>query len=217
MTPIAPHITAFFTGTAAPPAGRQRHTCESYAYTFQLLLTFCGPTSSTSGLPPFASSTSMHLGHAFLAHLEAERGNSPSTRNTRLAAIKSFWRFLEYRVPPSWRHSRRVLAIPTKKTDVPLVTHLSMPRCTRFSRPRTVQTPRGYTRSRDAASGLCRRAAGVGARHAPRTAVTFSPTPAVQVRGKGRRERALPLWKQTAEDLRAWFAVRGDLAVQNSS
>ena len=33
------------------------------------------------------------------------------------------------------------------------------------------------------------------------------------VRGKGRRERALPLWKQTAEDLRAWFAVRGDLAV----
>jgi site-specific recombinase XerD len=47
----------------------------------------------------------------------------------------------------------------------------------------------------------------------PLTALTFYPTPTVQVQGKGRRERALPLWKQTADDLRAWLARRGDVAV----
>jgi len=62
----------------------------------------------------------------FLAHLETQRGNGPSTRNTRLAAIKAFMRFVEYRVPSSLEQSRRVLAIPKKKTDQPLVHSLSM-------------------------------------------------------------------------------------------
>ena len=44
----------------------------------------------------------------------------------------------------------------------------------------------------------------------PLTALTFHPTAMVQVQGKGRRERALPLWRQTADDLQAWLAVRGD-------
>ena len=47
----------------------------------------------------------------------------------------------------------------------------------------------------------------------PLTALTFHPTPTVQIQGKGRRERALPLWTQTADDLRAWLAVRGNLTV----
>ena len=62
----------------------------------------------------------------FLAHLEAGRGNSPSTRNVRLAAIKSFMHFVEYRVPALLEQSRRILAIPAKKTDQPLIQHLSI-------------------------------------------------------------------------------------------
>ena len=42
------------------------------------------------------------------------------------------------------------------------------------------------------------------------TAVTLQPTPTLRVVGKGRKERSLPLWKQTAGDLRAWLAVRGE-------
>jgi site-specific recombinase XerD len=61
-----------------------------------------------------------------LAHLETGRGNSSSTRNVRLAAIKSFMRFVEYRVPALLEQSRRILAIPAKKTDQPLVQHLAM-------------------------------------------------------------------------------------------
>src|SRR5713101_902724 len=47
----------------------------------------------------------------------------------------------------------------------------------------------------------------------PLTACTFHPTPTVQIQGNGRRERARPLWTQTADDLRAWLAVRGTLTV----
>jgi integrase/recombinase XerD len=213
MTPIAPHITAFLRERLPLQRGASAHTCESYAYTFQLLLTFASQrlhrTPSTLCLEHLDASLVME----FLAHLEAERGNSPSTRNTRLAAIKSCWRFLEYRVPSRLEHSRRVLAIPTQKTDVPLVTHLSMTEMHAILDAPDVQTRHGI---RDRAMLHLCFAAGLRVSELvtlPRTALTFHPTPAIQIQGKGRQQRALPLWKQTGEDLRAWLAVRGDAAV----
>jgi integrase/recombinase XerD len=149
----------------------------------------------------------------FLAYLEAERGNSPSTRNTRLAAITSFMRFVAYRVPSILEQSRRVLAIPTKKTDQPLVNHLSMPEMQAILDAPALQTRAGL---RDRAMLHLCFAAGLRVSELltlPLTAVTFHPTPAVRVLGKGRRERALPLWSQTADDLRAWCAVRGEVRV----
>ena len=47
----------------------------------------------------------------------------------------------------------------------------------------------------------------------PLIALTLYPTPSIRVMGKGRKERSLPLWKQTAADMRAWLAVRGDAPV----
>jgi len=62
----------------------------------------------------------------FLAHIESGRGNCPRTRNARLAAIKSFMRFVERRVPSMLEQSLRVLAIPSKKADTPLIRYLSV-------------------------------------------------------------------------------------------
>jgi site-specific recombinase XerD len=62
----------------------------------------------------------------FLAHIEATRDNGARTRNARLAAIKSFMRFVEHRVPSVLEQSLRILAIPSKKVDVPLITYLSI-------------------------------------------------------------------------------------------
>ncbi|WP_245485563.1 MULTISPECIES: hypothetical protein [unclassified Mesorhizobium] len=56
-----------------------------------------------------------------MEYLEDKRKNAPVTRNVRLAAIKSFFRFLEYRQPAALEHIRCVLAIPFKKTDRRLV------------------------------------------------------------------------------------------------
>jgi integrase/recombinase XerD len=213
MTPMAPHLTAFLRERLPLQRGDSPHTCASYAYTFQLLLTYA---SQRLHLQPF----DLCLEHldapmviAFLAYLEAERGNRPSTRNTRLAAITSFMRFVEYRVPSILEQSRRILAIPTKKTDVPLVKHLSMAEMHAILEAPDLRTRRGIRAH--AMLHLCF-AAGLRVSElltVPLTAIRFHPAPTIRVLGKGRRERALPLWKQTADDLRAWLAVRGDVGI----
>ena len=109
--------------------------------------------------------------------------------------------------------SRRILAIPTKKTDLPLVHHLSMAEMHAILDAPNVRTRAGL---RDRAMIHLCFAAGLRVSELlrlPLTALTFHPTPTVHIQGKGRRERALPLWKQTADDLRAWLAVRGTLTV----
>jgi integrase/recombinase XerD len=213
MTPIAPHITAFLRERLPLQRGASVHTCESYAYTFQLLFTYM---SHRLHLRP----SDLSLEHLdapmvmdFLAYLETERGNSASTRNTRLAAITSFMRFVEYRVPTILEQSRRILAIPTKKTAVPLVKHLSMAEMHAILDAPDLRTRSGI---RDRAMLHLCFAAGLRVSELltlPLTGVTFHPTPAVRVLGKGRRERALPLWTQTADDIRAWLAVRGEVRV----
>ena len=213
MTPIAPHITAFLRERLPLQRGASPHTCESYAYTFQLLFTYM---SHRLHLQPSAlclEQLDAPIVMDFLAYLETERGNSPSTRNTRLAAITSFMRFVEYRVPSILEQSRRVLAIPTKKTPVPLVKHLSMPEMQAILDAPDLRTRSGL---RDRAMLHLCFAAGLRVSELltlSLTAVTFHPAPAVRVLGKGRRERSLPLWNQTVDDLRAWLAVRGDARV----
>src|SRR5690349_13866501 len=70
----------------------------------------------------------VHYERGILNDLEVTRGNGAGSRNIRLAAIKSFMRYLrylEYRVPSALEQIRCILSIPTKKTDVRLVRHLT--------------------------------------------------------------------------------------------
>jgi site-specific recombinase XerD len=149
---------------------------------------------------------------AFLNELESKRGNSPRTRNARLAAIRSFARFLEYRTPSCLQQLRSILAIPSKRTDEKLVAYL-----TRAEMQAVLNAPDPRSRDgiRDRAMLHVAFAAGlrvselIGLRLGD---VTLQPQPAIHVVGKGRRERTLPLWKTTAKALRAWLALRGDAA-----
>jgi site-specific recombinase XerD len=107
MTAIAPHITAFFEQRLPVERGASEHTRDSYAYAFKLFLTFV-----SKRLKVAPSQLALEQIHAplvvdFLNDLEATRGNGPSSRNVRLAAIKSFMLFLEYRVPSALEPSIR--------------------------------------------------------------------------------------------------------------
>ncbi len=147
----------------------------------------------------------------FLGHIESARGNSASTRNTRLAAIKSFMRFVEHRVPSVLEQSLRVLAIPSKKTDVPLINYLSISEIQAILNIPDIRTRSGI---RDRAMLHLCFVAGLRVSELvglPLSAVMLQPTPTIRVMGKGRKERCLPLWKQTAADLRSWLAVRGEV------
>ncbi len=93
MTPLAPHITAFLLQRLPIERGASPHTCDSYADAFRLLLEY---VSNCLKIPP----SQLHLEHLeaslivnFLGHLETTRGNGASSRNIRLAAIKSFMRY----------------------------------------------------------------------------------------------------------------------------
>src|SRR3989454_11371619 len=125
MTPIAPHMSAFLRERLPLQRGASDHPCDSYAYAFQLLFQFASArlqiTPSALALEQLDAPLIMECLH----DLETARHNSPRTRNARLVAIKSFMRFLEYRVPALLEHSRGILAIPAKKTETRLVHYLT--------------------------------------------------------------------------------------------
>ena len=95
MTPIAPLIEAFLDETLARQRGVSRHTRDSYALSFQLLFMFAAKRLKVSPSALTLEQLDAGLISAFLEYLEDERDNAPVTRNVRLAAIKSFFRFLE--------------------------------------------------------------------------------------------------------------------------
>jgi len=213
MTPIAPHITAFLRERLPLERGASQNTCNSYAYAFQLLFEFAAGRFKVTPSALYLEQINAELVLAFLRDLESTRHNTPSSRNARLAAIKSFMRFLEHRVPSALEQIRQVRAIPAKKTDTRLVGHLSPAEMLTLM---NIPDPNTRDGIRDRAmldmgftAGL-RVSELVGLRLAD---LTLQPVPIILVRGKGRRERALPLCKETARLLRAWLAVRGEAVV----
>jgi integrase/recombinase XerD len=90
------------------------HTCAAYAYSFQLLLCFAAARLKVKPSLLEVEHLDAPLILAFLKHIESERRNSARTRNARLAAVNSFFRFLEYRLPSSLDQSRQIHAIPMK-------------------------------------------------------------------------------------------------------
>lgn len=209
MTPIAPHITAFLQQRLPVERHASDNTCDSYAYAFKLLFEYA---SDCLKVPPSAlqlEQLDAPLIIAFLNHLETTRGNGPSSRNTRLAAIKSFMHFMSYRVPSAMEQIQRILAIPVKKAETRLVKHLTVEEMQAIL-DAPVPDHRDGIRDR-AMLHLCF-AAGlrvselIGLRLDD---LKLQPQASVLIHGKGRKQRCLPLWKQTASALRAWLAVRG--------
>lgn len=212
-TSIAPHITSFLRQRLPIERGASPHTCDSYAYAFQLLFSFLSNRLKTSPSELHLEQIDAPAVVAFLDHLEAERGNTSSSRNVRLGAIKSFMRYVEYRVPSALEQVRRVLAIPAKRADTRLIAHLSVDEM-----QAVLDAPDPTTREgiRDRAMLHLGFAAGLRVSELVGIQlrdVSLQPTPTILVRGKGRRERALPLWKETASALRAWLALRGEALV----
>jgi site-specific recombinase XerD len=145
----------------------------------------------------------------FLAHIEQQRGNCAATRNGRLAAVKAFIRYVEFHVPSALAQARQIHAIPSKRHDQALVRHLTMDEVRAILNAPNTTTRLGI---RDRAmlhlcfAGGLRVSELVGL---PLESVRLERTASIRVLGKGRRERCLPLWKETTADLRAWMAVRG--------
>jgi integrase/recombinase XerD len=117
MTALAPTLQAFFTTRLGHQRDASPHTIDSYRHAFRLLLTYAKARTGKDPSDLDLADLDADLVSGFLDHLERERGNGVGSRNTRLAAIHSFFRFASYRHPEHAASIQQVLAIPQKRTE----------------------------------------------------------------------------------------------------
>ena len=124
---IAPLVQAFFTDYLVRQRRVSPQTVSSYRDTFRLLVQH---RSQTTGKKPSDLSLEEMQSQAipqFLDSIERDRGNSIQTRNTRLAAIRSFFRLVALRDPASLDLAAQILSIPVKRADRRLIGYLTRP------------------------------------------------------------------------------------------
>lgn len=207
MTLVAGLLEAFFTDRLLRQRNASPHTIAAYRDAFRLLLAF---SQQRVRKPPSAllvTDLDATLVVAFLQHLETDRRNGVRTRNARLAAIHSFFRFVALQEPAHSAIAQRVLAIPSKKTERKLVTSLTRPEQDALLAAPDLTTWLGR---RDRAVLLLLLQTGLRVSELCdlrcEDVVLSAAGAHVRCRGKGRKERCTPLTRTTASVLRAWLA-----------
>jgi len=208
MTDLSPHLSAFLREYLPCERRASPQTCETYAYAYQLLVCYAAGRLKIRPSELTIEVLDAPLIVDFLNYLKQERGNSPRTRNARSAAIKAFFRFLEYRLASCLEQSRRIHAIPMKKTDEKLIRHLDQDEVKSL-----LDAPDLRTRSGIRDRAMLHLCVAAGLRVSELVGLCLDqlelqPHPTIRVIGKGRRERVLPLWKETTAAVRAWIEVR---------
>ena len=208
MTDLAIHISGFFREYLPRDRRTSRHTVDSYACCFTLLVRYAGERLGVRPAKLEIGDLTAPLILDFLDALEGERGNAVTTRNARLAAIKSFFRYLEYRVPACLDLACQIQAIPMKRADEPLIDYLD-----RDELQALLDAPGTNDASSVRDRAMLHVTYAAGLRVSELTGLLCSDVSqpgldTIHVAGKGRRERVLPLWKETQSVLRDWLAIR---------
>jgi site-specific recombinase XerD len=205
-TPTLPALLeSYFTQRLMTQREASPHTIASYRDTFRLLLNFAQKQCSRSPSALNLTDLDAPLVSAFLDDLEKQRGSSISSRNVRLTAIRSFFRYAAYEEPAQSAHIQRVLAIQNKRQTRPMISFL-----VREEIEALLAAPdqRTWNGRRDHA--LLRLAVQTGLRLSEvtsldRQSLVLDTGARIQCQGKGRKTRCTPLTKQTAAVLRAWL------------
>lgn len=209
MTSLAPILQAFFTERLMRQRQASRHTVRGYRDTFRLLLVFAEERTGKAPSSLDLADVDAALIAAFLDYLEHERHNSARTRNTRMAAVRSFFRFASYREPAHAALIQRVLAIPDKRARREVVSYLSAAEVDALLAAPNRST---WIGRRDHA--LLALVVQTGMRVSEVTAlrrcdVVLGTGAHVRCHGKGRKERCTPLTRHSVAVMEAWLAERG--------
>lgn len=208
MTLAAPLLEAFFLQRLQQQRNASPHTIAAYRDTFRLLLAFAQERLRTPPSELSLAELDAPLIIAFLQHLEQVRRNTVRTRNARLAALHSFFRFAALQEPAHNGTCQRVLAIPTKKADRKLIVSLTWDEQEALLAAPDRSTWLGR---RDHTLLLLLLQTGLRVselRELRCEDVVLSSGAHVRCRGKGRKERCTPLTRETVAVLRAWLAER---------
>ncbi|MGH4007740.1 MAG: tyrosine-type recombinase/integrase [Pseudonocardiaceae bacterium] len=209
MSMLAPTLQAFFTERLMHQRQASPRTIEAYRDTFCLLLGFAHErTTKPPARLDFADLDAELIGD-FLQHLEQQRHNSVRTRNARLAAIHSLFRFAALRHPEHAALVQRVLAIPPKRFDQATVSYLNPDEIKAL-----ISAPNRATWIGRRDHTLLVVAIQTGLRVSELTGlrcrdIVLTNGAHVRCQGKGRKQRCTPLTLHTAQVLRVWLRERG--------
>jgi len=208
MTALAPLLEAFFTERLLRQRRASPHTVAAYRDTFRLLLCFAQTRLKKTPSQLLLGEIDVTLISAFLDHLENERRDSVRTRNARLAAVRSFFRYISTLEPAHSAMIQRVLALPQKRFERNLVTFLTSAEIEALLAAPDQQLWLGR---RDHALLLLAVTTGlrVGELVSLRCAdLELGYGAHVHCYGKGRKERCTPLTSELARVMRAWLRER---------
>lgn len=198
-------LQRFFTQRLMQEKRVSANTISSYRDTFRLLLRFAQQQLRTAPDRLAFEKLDAPLIAAFLSDLEKKRGVTVRTRNLRLTAIRSFFRFAAYEMPTHSAQIQRVLAMPTKRFDRKLIDFLTRSEADALLAAPDIATWFGR---RDRALLLTTLQTGLRLSEATalrRRDVTFGVGAHVEILGKGRKQRAIPLCKPVTDVLSAWL------------
>jgi site-specific recombinase XerD len=206
--PFPALLQRFFTDRLCTQMEASHHTIAGYRDTFRLLIRFA---SARSGKPPTRlgiADLNVEVIGDFLVHIETSRGNGVRSRNTRLAAIRSFFRYVAMSEPEWLLHCQRILALPDKRYVKRSVTFLDGTEITALLGAPDRST---WTGRRDhilmlvaVQTGL-RASELIGLRCRD---VELGTGAHIRCLGKGRKERCTPLRRDTAKALQNWLKER---------
>lgn len=202
-------LQRFFTDRLGAQLGASPHTVASYRDAFRLLLAFAAERLGRAPSRMHVEDLDAALLGAFLDHLERERANTATTRNTRLAALRSFFRFVSFTEPACSLQCQRILAIPTKRHERRPVEFLTEHEAAALVAAPDLET---WIGRRDRTLLLL--AVRTGLRNAEirslrRSDVDLGAGAHVRCTGKGRKMRCTPLRRDVAAVLESWLAERG--------
>lgn len=219
-TPRAPPsfaalVQSFFTEHLTQQRAMSPRTVATYRDGFVLFLGFATVHLHKQPTAMKLQDVTPTLILAFLDHLEQDRGNAVRTRNARLAALRAFMKFAGHRDVNALHVVEQALGVPMKRFERPMLGFLS-----REEMLAIISEPDdSWTSQRDHL--LLRMLYNTGARVSEIIGVTLADVvldgaACVHLHGKGRKQRAVPLWRSTVRQIRAWLRINPQLQLTSA-
>ena len=206
--PLPVYLQRFFTERLATQLKASPNTVTSYRDTFRLLLKYAADRLRRPPTELQVIDIDADLIGLFLADIESTRGNTTRSRNTRLSAIRSFFKYVAVNEPQLLHHCQRVLAMPAKRHEKRAIDYL-----TRAEIEALIQAPDLSTWHGRRDRALLALALQTGLRVSELISlscddIVLGTGAHVRCMGKGRKERATPIRKDSAKVLRDWLTER---------
>ena len=213
---LSAYLQRFFTERLGAQMKASQNTVASYRDTFRLLLLYAADERKKEPTALQVADIDADLVAQFLTDLEKTRGNGARSRNTRLAAIRSFFKYVAVNEPQLLHHCQRVLAMPAKRHEKRAIDYLDRDEIEAVIAAPDLSTWHGR---RDRAILLLTLQTGLRVTELITLTcddIALGSGAHVRCMGKGRKERATPIRKDSIKLLRDWLAERKGKAISTA-